>query len=75
MAIRTGASTIIKAAKIICRMIGLFGTRGLQEATNSSFVAAALALVAACQAFEAADDHPFAIDTTAPFGPEDVPPV
>ena len=69
---RNGASTILALTRKICKMVGLFGTRGILAATNPGFVAALVALVAACEAFEALDDFPGEIDATAPAGVEDV---
>lgn len=71
MATRTGTSTIIKAARLICRMIGQYGAYDLQASTSPGFKLAVDALVVACHAFEAADDYPGEIDTTLPAGPED----
>lgn len=71
---RDGSSTILESTRTICRMVGLYGTRGIAAATagTPAFVAAVVALVAACQAFEALDDHPGEIDHTPPLGPEDI---
>jgi len=68
---RTGVPTIIKAARRICRMVGVWGAGNLESSTTPAFAAAVAALVLACQAFEALDDFPAQIDRTAPFGPED----
>lgn len=68
---RTGASTILRSSRTICRMVGLYGTAGIAAATNPSFAAAVNALVVACQAFEALDNYPGQIDQVAPQGPED----
>lgn len=75
MATRTGASTIISASRTICRMVGIYGTGGLLQRTQApAFQAAVLALVAACQAWEALDDYPGEIDQTLPTGAGDEPP-
>lgn len=68
---RTGTATIIRVVRVICRMVNTYGARDLAERTNPDYAAAVLALVAACQAFEALDDYPGQIDQTAPYGPED----
>lgn len=71
MAQRTGTSTIYYAAKKICKMVGVYGASDLASRTTAEFQAAVLALVTACQAFEALDNHPFEVDRIAPHGPED----
>jgi len=71
---RTGIPTVIDAARLICKMVGVYGTPGLSAATTPEFAAAVLALVAACNAFTALDDYPGEIDRTTPYGPEDLPP-
>lgn len=68
---RTGVPTIYKLARGICRMVAVYGAADLAARTTAEFAAAVAALVAACRAFEALDDHPLQIDRTAPFGPED----
>jgi hypothetical protein len=69
---RTGTSTIIDAARLICRMVGQYGAWDLEASTSPAFRLAVDALVVACNAFEAADDYPGEIDTTTPSGPEDL---
>lgn len=71
---RTGVPTIISAARIICKMVGVYGAPGLSSATTPEFAAAVLALVTACNAFTALDDYPAEVDRTTPYGPEDLPP-
>jgi len=71
---RTGVPTIIASARVICRMVGVYGASGMAAATTPEFAAAVLALVAACNAFTALDDNPAEIDRTTPYGPEDLPP-
>lgn len=68
-----GASTILASTRKICRMVGLYGPQGIAAATNAQFAAAVVALVAACQAFEALDDEPGQIDRIDPQGVEDIP--
>ena len=68
---RTGTSTIYYLAKKICRMVGTYGATDLAARTSADFQTAVLALVAACQAFEALDNFPFQVDRVAPDGPED----
>ena len=67
-----GVSTILRAARRICRMVGLFGVGGLSSRTTPAFTAAVTALVAACHALELLDDEPTVIDVTPPLGDEDV---
>lgn len=70
----TGVPTIIKLTRKICRLVGTYGAGNMAAATTPEFAAAVLALVTACQAFEALDDQPGEIDSTAPIRPgEDVP--
>lgn len=71
---RTGVPTIISSARVICKMVGVYGAPGLAGSTTPEFAAAVLALVAACNAFTALDDYPAEIDRTTPYGPEDLPP-
>lgn len=72
---RTGSSTIISAARTICKMVGVYGAGDLATRTTPAFKLAVDALVAACLAFEALDDHPGEVDATEPFTAEDVPPM
>jgi len=67
-----GWSTIYHASRVICRMVGRFGTVGVARGGTPEFVAAVAALVVACQAFEALDDQPFEVDQNAPAGKEDL---
>lgn len=70
---RTGSSIIITLSRKICSVVGRFGAGDLATRATPEFAAAVLALVAACQAFEALDDFPGQIDATAPIRPgEDV---
>ena len=72
---RTGTSTIIQASRKICRMVAIYGASDLATVTTPAMAAAVTALVVACQAFEALDDHPAEIDNIAPLRPgEDGPP-
>lgn len=59
-----GVQTILKAARLICRMVGRFGTGALGPWTTPEFVAAVEALNVACLALEALDDYPGKIDRT-----------
>jgi hypothetical protein len=68
---RTGTSSIYYLAKKICSLVGTYGASDLADRTSADFRTAVLALVAACQAFEALDDHPFEVDRTGAEGPED----
>lgn len=72
---RNGGSTIIMASRLICRMVGVYGTAGLLAKTGDpGFVAAVNALVVACHAWMALDDYPGEIDQTLPTGHGDLPP-
>jgi hypothetical protein len=53
---RTGVYTILMAARLICKMVGQYGTNALNSATTPEFTAAVVALVTACQVFEALDN-------------------
>lgn len=68
---RTGTPSIIKYSRKICRLVGNLGAADLQAKTSVGFKTAVLALVVACQAFEAADNYPAQIDRIEPDGPED----
>lgn len=71
---RTGSPTILYAARLICRMVAIYGASDLGTKYTQEFRTAVLALVAACQAFEALDDQPGQIDGTAPIrSGEDLP--
>lgn len=70
---RTGSSTVIRLTRKICSVVGRLGVGDLSTRATPEFAAAVLALVAACQAFEALDDFPGQIDHSAPIRPgEDV---
>lgn len=69
-----GVSTIYDAAKIICRMVGKYGTAYIPSRTSPEFETAVIALVAACHALEVIDDYVMQIDRTGGTGPEDPPP-
>lgn len=66
-----GTSSILKFSRGICRMVGRFGVVGFGSKTTPAFQAAVVALVAACQAFEALEDQPGEIDIGGGDGPED----
>lgn len=70
---RTGTPSIIKLARKICKLKNLLGASNLAASTTPEFAAAVAALVVACAAFEALDDFPAEIDTSSPYGPEDLP--
>lgn len=71
---KTGTPTIIRAARVICRMVGVWGAGDLATKTTPEFATAVFALVTACQAFEALDDFPGQIDSSGGIRPgEDVP--
>lgn len=67
-----GVSSILTAARTICRMTGRFGIAQIGPRTSPEFQAAVAALVTACMAFDALDDYPGQVDATLPFGVEDV---
>lgn len=69
---RTGTPTIIRLARKICRVRALYGASDLTAKTSSDFASAIAALAVACAAFEALDDFPAEIDSTTPFGVEDI---
>lgn len=72
---KTGSPTIIALTRKICKMVAVYGAGDLGTKATPEFRTAVLALVAACQAFEALDDFPGQIDATAPIRPgEDVGP-
>lgn len=71
MPTRTGSASIISLTRHICRLVGTFGAGDLAARTSPEFAAAVLALVAVCNAFEAADNFPGQIDRVPPAGPED----
>lgn len=66
-----GTSSILEASRWICRIAGRFGTSAFGAATSDEFRAAVDALVIACNAFTALDDHPGEIDESLPLGKED----
>lgn len=68
-----GVSTILYGVRLICRMVGRFGTAALSNQTTPQLAAAVGALVVACQVYEALDDYPGQIDQSGPVYPgEDV---
>lgn len=68
---KTGTPSIIKLARKICRLVARYGAADLEARTSVAFRAAIVALIAACAAFELADDWPAEVDNTPPAGPED----
>jgi hypothetical protein len=68
-----GTSTILEGARLICRMVGRFGTALLSADTTPEFAAAVGVFVLACQALELVDNEPYVIDREEPLGAEDVP--
>ena len=68
---RSGTSTIIRLARIIAKMVHIFGAWDLLARTTPEFRAAVDALVLAVAAFEALDNAPGEIDLIPPAGPED----
>lgn len=70
-----GFSSFLVGARLICRIVGKYGTNGIATRGTPELAAAATALVVACQAFELLDDHPGEIDSSGPIRPgEDVTP-
>lgn len=65
----TGVSSILVGARLICRMVGRYGTARLATATTPELAAAVTTLVVACQAFDALDDYPGQIDQSGPVRP------
>lgn len=74
MAKRDGSSTIIKGARLICRAVEKYGTGGLTGNAPPEFIAAVLALHAACVVFKAMDDNPAFRDVTPGQAWDDLPP-
>lgn len=70
---RSGVPTVIKLARKICRIMGVYGGANLSARTSPEFATAVAALVTACHAFEALDNWPGQIDNQDPRGVEDVP--
>lgn len=68
-----GTSSIIAASRWICRMVGRFGAARFGANTTPEFQAAVVALVIACQAWEALDDFPGEVDHTGGEDPDDGP--
>lgn len=64
-----GVSSILRAGRVICRMVGRFGVVPLAARTSPELAAAAQALATACLAFEALDDYPGEHDETGPIIP------
>jgi len=62
MAGRSGVPSIIRLSRRICKLYKGRALALLPTITSEAFVAAIVALVAACEAFEALDDYPFEID-------------
>jgi len=60
-----GVSSILAGTRLICRIVGRFGTAALAVETTPELAVAVQALVLACHAFEALDDEPGEIDHTA----------
>ena len=71
---RDGSSTILKGARLICRAVSRYGTGGLTGNAPPEFIAAVLALHAACAAFKALDDNPNYRDTTPGQAWDSLPP-
>lgn len=70
-----GVSSILEGTRLICRMVGRFGTGALAARTTPELATAVAALVVACQVYEALDDQPGEIDNVAPIrAGEDGPP-
>jgi hypothetical protein len=72
---RDGTSTILRGARLICGAVGKYGTTGLASSAAPEFVAAVLALHAACTVFNALDNNPSERDTVEPGVGDDSTPV
>lgn len=74
---RTGTPSIIRLVRKICVLVALYGANDLESRTTPAYAAAVVALVAACQAFEALDDFPGERDNTGTLfaGDNDGPPL
>lgn len=64
----TGTQGILKAARVICRLVNRFGVVRLAGQTSPEFAAACAALAVACAALDAADDFVAVIDRTPQDG-------
>jgi hypothetical protein len=69
-----GSSSILAAARVICRMVGRFGSSGVRAAFGDELADAVDLLVVACLALSETDDIVGQIDQTVPLGPEDISP-
>lgn len=69
---RTGSGTIIACARKISRVKHRFGATDLSVKADSAVALAVTALVAAYDAWAAADDYPGEIDATAPIEDIDI---
>lgn len=68
-----GVSSILDAARVICRNYSRFGAAGLITRTTPEFAVAVGAFVLACEALMLVDDQPAVIDREEPLGDEDIP--
>lgn len=64
---KTGTPTIIRLARKICKLVAVYGAGDLATKGTPELQEAVLALIIACQAFEALDDFPGQIDATTPI--------
>lgn len=62
---RIGLSTILRAAKQICRTANRLNSVPILTALNPTFATAVAAVVAACEALRALDNFPGEIDSSA----------
>jgi hypothetical protein len=70
---KTGSPTVIALARHICRIKSRFGLSDLATKATPEFAAAVDALTIACAVFDALDDYPGQIDSSAPIRPgEDI---
>ena len=70
-----GGSSILAATRKICRLVGRFGTGGVDRIAGEEMAAAVAVLVALCIAFDLTDDYPGQVDRTTGTEPADGVPV
>jgi len=69
---KTGTPSIIRLVRRICSIVGRYGAGNLATVTTPAHAEAVMALMVACQAFEALDDFPGQIDSSGFIRPGEV---
>jgi len=69
---RTGTPSIVKKAGEITRLYSTLGAVDLATKTSNEFLVCVQGLVACYNILRQTDDWLLKIDSTAPFGPEDL---